>query len=172
MPTLVGGSSGGGSGIANGETRVAALESAGGFSGQSLAVVDDIPPFTSGASTLTEVTGSLTPTITVPASGRIKVEAFTPWLAGDVANSAPVLGIYEALVTSGVAGAFSIVTSAVWANVTAGKGVPVMVARPLARTPGNQYQYKLQVFAFTGASKPSVSNLGVGGSTYIEITAR
>lgn len=147
-------------------------ELAAALSGQSLATVDNIAAYTAPSSGANDVPGSTSAVVTTPASGRLRAEAFTPWLSGDVAGSAVVLAIHEAPVVNGVQGAFTEVQRGIWSNVTAGKGAAMLVSAPLSHAPGAQYVYKLVVYAYNGTSKPTVSALGLTGKTYLDITAR
>lgn len=144
--------------------------------GRSLATVDSggTLSFTPTGAGPHDVTGFKTGVLTIPASGLILVDAFAGYVAGSATPAAVCLLVYEAAVVGGVEQSFGVspIAGSVRNITTAATGGPMRAARPLTRTPGNQYVYKLSLYRSSGSGNPSISDLGGLGFTSLNVFAR
>lgn len=142
-------------------------------SGRSLTTLDNIAAFTSATGAGPhDVPGSTTGVITVPPSGKIRVEGYTPSCYGSIAGDSMVFGVSEAAVVNGVQQAFAAVAGAVVYVPAIDKGQPAVALAVLNRTPGAQYVYKLIIWRLSGTGNPKVSSFAAGGRIFLDVTAR
>lgn len=131
-----------------------------GHIGEVLSLVEVAANYTtdaSGASPAGGIPGMTTGEITIPASGKIYIEAYSYYVSVQNAAAAAQLYITEHEVIDGIAEVAGDWVAGAWhRQTTAGYGVPLNPKCHLDRVPGAPYVYKLNISRVVGTGTITV----------------